>query len=169
METIIYKNIEYNGDNLYQQDKIWRRKDKVYKNCNDELIGNIKYLTSEYCINNPNYILSRCPPLKDYDSDDDDNKLNMICICGYPNCGKLFIVIHTPTDTEFAVGSSCISKFKPKDYDLIGRKYCKYCNNGLWYRTTKNRKSNATRNSLICNNCSYKLSNSMYNTGYWYK
>lgn len=162
METIFYKNIKYNGDNLYQQDKIWRRKDKVYKNCNDELIGNIKYLTSEYCVNNPNYILSRYPPLKDYDSDDDDNKSNMICICGYPKCGKLFIVIHTPTDTEFAVGSSCISKFKPKDYDTIGRKCCKYCNNGLWYRTTKNRKSNATRNSLICNNCSYKLSNSMY-------
>jgi hypothetical protein len=52
------KNIKYNGDNLYQDNTIWRRKDEVYRNSNDELIGNIMYLTSEYCINNPNYILS---------------------------------------------------------------------------------------------------------------
>jgi len=151
MKTIKYKNVKYDGDNLYQQNEIWRRKDEVYKNCNDELIGNVMYLTSEYCINNPNYILSSCPPLKDYDSDDDE--LNMICICGYPRCGKLFIVLHTPTDIEFAVGSSCISKFKPKDYDTIGRKRCKYCNVALWYKTTKNHKSNAKRNSLICKDC----------------
>jgi len=149
MKTIKYKNVKYDGDNLYQQNEIWRRKDEVYKNCNDELIGNVMYLTSEYCINNPNYILSSCPPL----IDDDDYIPDMICICGYPRCGKLFIVIHIPTDTEFAVGSSCIKKFKPKDYDTIGRKRCKYCNVALWYKTTKNHKSNAKRNSLICKDC----------------
>ncbi len=146
---IIYKNKTYNGDNLYQEDKIWRRKDELYKNSNDELIGNVMYLTSEYCINNPNYILSPIPPLED----DDDEKLNMKCICGYPRCAKLFIVIHKPTDVAFAVGSSCISKFKPKDYDLMGRKRCKCCNDALWYRTTKNHKANAERRSLICDDC----------------
>jgi hypothetical protein len=150
MRTIKYKNVEYDGENLYQENEIWRRKDETYRNCNDELIGNIMYLTTEYCVNNPNYKIFSYPPLIDYDY---DYKPDMICICGFPRCGKLYIVTNIPTDIDFAVGSSCISKFKPKDYDTIGRKRCKYCNDALWYKTTKNHKSNAKRNSLICNDC----------------
>ena len=152
MEEIEYKNKKFNGDYLYLDDDIWRR-DKsreMIDDCITELAGNIMFLTKDYCFNNPNFIYTR--------DSIEDNDSNMICICGQDNCKKLYIVEYKPTKIKFAIGSSCINKFKPIDYDNINRtNYCISCKTCLWYKKSKNHNKNGIKGLYNCISCTYKI------------
>ena len=78
----------------------------------------------------------------------------MTCICSCNKCSKLFIIYHTITDQYFAVGSSCVRKFKPNGYNGINRPVCQLCMCPLWYKNTKKSIKNANKkNKDICFNC----------------
>ena len=150
MEEIEYRGKKFNGDYLYLDidNDIWRRDQS--RNMDDdyltELGGNIIFLTKENCFNNPNFIYIR----------ENIENTHMICICGQDNCKNLYIVEHIPTKIKMGVGSSCINKFQPINYDNIKRtNYCISCNKCLWYKTTKKNKRNAKKGLDNCLDCTY--------------
>jgi hypothetical protein len=151
MEEIEYEGKIFNGSYLYIENGIWRRNESknMSDSCLIELGGNIKFLTKENCFNNPNFIYIR---------KDMEDTYNMICMCGQDNCRKLYIVEHIPTKIKIGVGSSCINKFKPINYDNINRtNFCISCNKCLWYKKSKNHNRNAIKNLDNCVSCTYKI------------
>lgn len=169
MEPIIYLGKEFNGDNLYIDSGCWRRKTDstdITDECLIELAGNIMYLTGELCFNNTNFSMT-----PDIITDEESEIYNdMTCLCGYSKCGKLYITEYAPTKLKFAVGSVCINKFKPIDYDIIDRTdFCLICSDALWYKTSIKHKKNGYKNYPYCNECNkLKLKNKIFNI-YKYK
>jgi hypothetical protein len=159
MKSIIYAGKKFNGNNLYIDNGCWRRKNNtcdITDECLIELAGNIMYLTNELCFNNTNFSMT-----PQFITDQDSEIYNdMTCLCGYSKCGKLYIAEHTPTKTPFAVGSVCINKFKPVDYDIINRTdFCLVCCQALWYKTSTKHKKNGKKDYPYCNDCNKLLFN----------
>lgn len=157
MEIVIYQNKEFNGDDLFLDRECWRRKNNtsdITDICLKELGGNLMYLTGELCFKNPNFQLT-----ENIITDEESEIYNdMTCICGYSRCSKLHIVEFKPTKLLFAVGSVCINKFKPINYELINRTdFCLICCEPLWYKTTFKHKKNGNKNYPYCNNCNNLL------------
>lgn len=159
MESIIYLNKKFDGNNLYIDNGCWRRKNNmcdITDECLKELAGNIMYLTGELCFNNTNFGMT--PNI----IEDEDSHIytDMTCLCGYSKCGKLYITEHIPTKTIFALGSRCINKFKPIDYDIIDRTdFCLICCNALWYKTSTKHKKNGYKGYPYCHDCNKLLFN----------
>ena len=159
MKSIIYLGKEFDGDNLYIDNGCWRRKKDmcdITDECLIELAGNIMYLTGELCFYNKNFCMTSIVII-----DEDSHIYNdMTCLCGYSKCGKLYVAEHTPTKILFAVGSVCIKKFKPIDYDIIDRiDFCLVCCNALWYKTSIKHKKNGYKGYPYCHDCNKLLFN----------
>jgi len=157
METVIYQDKKFNGNDLYLDRECWRRKNDtsdITDICLKELGGNLMYLTGELCFKNPNFKLTQ------HIIEDEESEIynDMTCICGYARCSKLHIVEFKPTKLLIAIGSVCIKQFEPEDYELIDRTdFCLVCCDALWYKTTSKHKKNGIKNYPYCNDCNKLL------------
>lgn len=147
---IEYKDKKYYLEELYLHNAVFRRKmpqdytDLNYNNF-DELVAYIHLITNdEYFPDN----------LKTYQLISIIQFAN-ICICGCEKCSDLYVVVHTPTNIKFAVGSKCIKRFLKhiayKINKLNKNEICIECNEALYYRNCKNHIKNADKNH--CNHC----------------
>lgn len=129
--------------------KVWRRNSEDLYSSSQYmkiLIESIKHITGDNCFENRHKF--------EYTNKyfDDNNELTT-CICSCDKCRKLYIIYHKESNEYFAVGSSCVKKFKPKGYENMGRSSCIICNNALWYKTTKNNTKNAVKGNELCFDC----------------